>query len=265
VEAGVKYVKGNFLPTRTFRDLTDLNTQAWQWVMNQAGERIHGTTREKPLERFVLERPLMRPLPPIAPDLGVWTQVSVHRDCHVQFEKSLYSVPFALVGKRLWLKATDTTVTVFEDYRLVATHLRARVIGTRRTVREHLPPEAQAFFAHDRAWCCEQAQKVGAACAELVGRLLGDRILERLRAAQGVLRLLKPYGRERLEAACARALAHDSPHYRTVKTILAGGFDQQPRHDDPGMASAYMQQARFVRPARELFDSSEPLPPAANS
>jgi transposase len=25
VESGVKYVKGNFLPTRTFRDLTDLN------------------------------------------------------------------------------------------------------------------------------------------------------------------------------------------------------------------------------------------------
>jgi transposase len=31
VEAGVKYVKRNFLPTRTFRDLTDLNAQAWQW------------------------------------------------------------------------------------------------------------------------------------------------------------------------------------------------------------------------------------------
>jgi transposase len=28
VEAGVKYVKRNFLPTRTFRDLADLNAQA---------------------------------------------------------------------------------------------------------------------------------------------------------------------------------------------------------------------------------------------
>jgi hypothetical protein len=269
VEAGVKYVKRNFLPTRTFRDLTDLNAQARQWVMTEAGLRIHGTTRERPLERFELERPLMQPLPRIAPDLGVWTQVTVHRDCHVQYEKSLYSVPFALVGKRVWLRATDGTVAVFDDYRLVATHVRARAIGTRRTVSEHLPPEAQAFFAHDRNWCCEQAQKIGAACAALVSKLLGDRVLERLRAAQGVLRLAARYGRERLEAACARALAHDSPHYRTVKTILAGRYDQQPLSGDVGsIASVYVQQPRFVRPASELFRSdaaeADLLPPAAN-
>jgi hypothetical protein len=53
----------------------------------------------------------------------------------------------------------------------------------------------------------------------LVEQLLSDHILERLRGAQGVLALLKPYGAARPEAACARALAHGSPHFRTVKTI----------------------------------------------
>src|SRR6516165_3637842 len=62
VEAGVKYVKRNFLPTRTFRDLTDLNEQARRWVMQEAGLRIHGTTREQPLDRFAIEQPLMREL-----------------------------------------------------------------------------------------------------------------------------------------------------------------------------------------------------------
>jgi transposase len=268
VEAGVKYVKGNFLPTRHFRDFTDLNEQARRWVLEEAGARVHGTTKEQPLERFALERPLMRALPPIAPDLGVWTQVSVHRDCHVQFEKSLYSVPFALVGKRLWLRASDTTVTLFEDHRLIASHVRARGAGTRRTVREHLPPEAQAFFAHDRSWCRSQAAQIGPACTEFIERLLADRILERLRAAQGVLRLLKPYGRERLEAACARALAHDSVHYRTVKTILASGLDRLSAAHHHDTADVYVQQARFARPARELFDAEasnvEVFPPAAH-
>ena len=78
----------------------------------------------------------------MAPDLGVWAQVSVHRDCHVQFEKSLYSVPFSLVGQRLWLRATNTTITIFKDHHLAATHLRARSAATWRTVREHLPPRA---------------------------------------------------------------------------------------------------------------------------
>jgi transposase len=252
VESGVKYVKRNFLPLRAFRDLPDLNAQARAWVMTEAGERLHGTTRVAPLTLFALERPLLRPLPAVAPDLGTWHRVTVHRDCHVQFERALYSVPFILAGKVLWLRATDVAVSVFEDYRHVTTHLRARHPGERRTVRDHLPPEAQAFFAHDRAWCLNQAARIGPACTTLVTQLLGDRIVERLRAAQGVLRLVERYGPERCEAACTRALAHDSPHYRTVKTILAGGHDREAlvALDE---AAVYVDRPRFARDAQSLF------------
>ncbi len=101
VESGVKYLKGNFLPLKSFRDLVDLNAQAKAWVMDEAGLRRHGTTGEVPLARFELERALLRPLPAIAPDLGVWSQATVHRDCHVQFERAFYSVPWRLAGQRL--------------------------------------------------------------------------------------------------------------------------------------------------------------------
>ncbi len=255
VEAGVKYVKRNFLPTRSFRDLADLDAQVRRWVMEEAGVRNHGTTREQPLGRFAVERPLMKPLPPIAPDLGSWHALSVHRDCHVQHERVLYSVPYVLVGKRLWLRATDGAVSIFEDYRLVATHPRGRKPGQRKTVREHLPPEAQAFFLQDRAWCTAQAAKVGPACTEFVSRLLADRILERLRAAQGLLRLAKTYGPARLEAACARALYHATIQYRSVKNILAGGHDALPLPSQAEPAPAYANQARFARDAHGLFDT----------
>ena len=179
----------------------------------------------------------------MAPDLGSWHRVVLHRDGHVQFELSLYSAPFTWVGKTLWLRATDMTVALHEDYRHLCTHLRAQRPGQRVTVRDHLPPDARAFFERDRQWCdrqwcvrqwCDrqwcvrQATAVGPRCAELVGLLLGDRVAERLRAAQGILGCAKTYGSARLEAACERALGHDSPHYRTVKTILATGADQPP-------------------------------------
>jgi transposase len=252
VERGVGYVKGNFLPTRAFRDLADLNAQARRWVMEEAGLRIHGTTREQPLARFALEKPLLRALPVIAPDLGTWNQVRVHRDCHVQFDWCFYSVPFTLIGQALWLRATDAAVAIYQDYRQVAVHPRGRKRGQRFTVRDHLPPDAQAFFAHDRDWCAGQATKVGPACAQFIERLLADRIVERLRAAQSTLRLAERYGSARLEAACARALAHDSVFYRTVKTILAGGFDQQPLSTAQA-APPYASGARFVRDAEDLF------------
>jgi hypothetical protein len=253
VESGVKYLKANFLPTRTFRDLADLNAQVRAWVLNEAGTRQHGTTREQPLALFALERPLMTALPAIAPDLGTWHRVIVHRDCHVQFDRSFYSAPFTLATKPLWLRATDNTVALYEDYLHVYTHLRSRRPGQRMTVTDHMPPEARTFFARDKHWCCHRAAEVGPHCAGLVSRLLSDRVAERLRAAQGVLALGSRYGNARLEAACERALAHGSPHYRTVKTILATGADQQPSgtHETP---AAYTR-ARFTRSAAELFDA----------
>ena len=147
---------------------------------------------------------------------------------------------------------------LFEDYRHVATHPRGRRPGQRVSVREHLPPEAQAFFGRDRAWCATQAQRIGASCTALIEQLLSDHVLERLRAAQGVLALLKPYGAARLEAACARALAHGSPYYRTVKTILATGADQ--RADVPAATPQGYGRTRFTRPAAELFADVIPHP-----
>jgi hypothetical protein len=133
--------------------------------------------------------------------------------------------------------------------------VRSQRRGDRRTVLDHLPRDAREFFAHDRQWCVEQARTIGPACTELIEQLLSDRIVERLRGAQGVLGLARTYGPARLEAACVRALAHASPAYRTVKSILVGGFDKRPLHShDIDGQSVYGRTARFARDARTLFD-----------
>ena len=217
---------------------------------------MHGTTREQPLVLFEAERSLLRRLPLAAPDLGTWHRVVLHRDCHVQFDKSLYSAPFTLVGKTLWLRATDMTVALYEDYRHLCAHLRALRAGQRMTVIDHLPPDARAFFERDRQWCVRQATSVGPRCVELVTLLLGDRIAQRLRPAQGVIGCAKTYGAARLEAACERALSHNSPHYRTVKSILSTGADLQPLVE-PQTPAAY-GRARFARSAAELFGADAP-------
>lgn len=252
VEAGVKFIKRGFLPLREIRDLADLNAQARHWVMNDAGRRIHGTTRKAPLELFALERATLLALPSVAPDIGTWQLATVHRDCHMKFDASLYSAPFTLVGQRLWIKISDCAVAIFHQYQHVHTHPRAQRRGERMTVRDHLPPNAAAFLAHDRHYCMDQAGTVGPACAAFIGALLEDAILERLRSAQNVLRLGKTYGSDRLEAACARALTFDTLQYRSVKNILAGGHDQLPLPTTTP-TETYATAARFVRNAQDLF------------
>jgi len=255
VEAGIKYVKRNFLPLRDFRGLSDANRQLAAWVLGAAGNRLHGSTRERPLTRFAeTERHLLGSLPAVAPEPSVWARGAVPADHHVRFEQARYSVPYRLIGERLWLRATPTAVQLFEGHTMVATHPRLGP-GERSTVDDHLPPEALAHKRRTPAWCRERAEAVGSSCRAVIEALFADRVLDNLRAAQGVLRLGERYGHERLEAACERAVAFDNPRYRSVKTILERGLDQQP--DEPPtavpLAASYTGSGRFCRDTRTLL------------
>lgn len=48
-------VKRNFIPGRVFSDLADFNEQLVAWLAEIADLRVHGTTHERPIERFVRE------------------------------------------------------------------------------------------------------------------------------------------------------------------------------------------------------------------
>ena len=54
------------------------------------------------------------------------------------------------------------------------------------------------------------------------------------RACLGILRLVRSYGRERLEAACARGLEIGARSYGSVQSILQHGLDRRPSTNDGG-------------------------------
>jgi len=250
VESGVKYIKRRFVPLREFRSLADANNQLRQWILGEAGNRIHGTTRQRPLTLFTeTERHLLKPLPDRPPECAQWAQVKLHGDCHVRFANCLYSAPFRLIGKILWLKATGEIVRIFLEYQLVACHPRLTRPGSRSTVEDHLPPNALAYKMRDPQWCLKQARSIGPCCTELIKTLFADKVLDNLRAAQGIIRLGDKYGAQRLEAAARRALFFDNPRYQTVKTILNKGLDQQPDQQSlfGSLAEVYTGKARFGR------------------
>jgi transposase len=256
VESGVKYVKRAFVPLREFRDLADANAQLWAWLMSEAGNRIHGTTYERPLTRFAeTEREFLHALPARAPELATWKKVKLHPDCHVQFEKAYYSAPWRLVRQALWLRATETTVQLYRDHELVAAHPHLYRPGSRATIEDHLPPEHLAYKRRDPQWCLAQAKRVGSSCHALVERLFAHKVLENLRAAQSVCALARRFGDRRLDAACQRALAFDDPRYRTVKTILDNGIDLEPRREQAfdRLAASYTGSGRFSRDTSKLL------------
>ena len=51
-KGAIHYIRHNFWPLRTFRDLTDLQAQANQWRDQVANVRVHTTTGQPPIQRF---------------------------------------------------------------------------------------------------------------------------------------------------------------------------------------------------------------------
>jgi len=157
-QGGVHYVVRNFLGGREPTALTAANREVRQWCLTTAGERQHGTTRDRPLTRFATERSLLQPLPATGYDLAIWKQVKVHRDCHIVFDNAYYSAPFGLVGELVWARGGTATVTLYAaDYQQVATHERATQPGQRITNVAHLPVEKVAGLLLTRENCRERA------------------------------------------------------------------------------------------------------------
>ena len=169
-------------------------------------------------------------------------------------KKPIIPYRFGWFHQSLWLKATDNTVKLFRELQMVAVHPRLHKPGDRSTVDEHLPPEALAYKMQDPQWCLKQAEAVGSACHRVIQTLFSDRVLDNLRAAQGIIALRKKYGPNRLESACQRALFFDNIRYRSIKTILHKGLDQLSLFEESQeeLAATYTGSGRFLRQGTDL-------------
>ena len=248
-QGGVHYVKRNFLGGREPTTITQANQDVLTWINTTAGQRIHGTTKEQPLARFQTEKEALHPLPGIPYDMAIWKQVTVGRDCYVNFDLAYYSVPFRLAEQQVWVRGGTHEVQVYtEDYKLQATHSCALQPGQRLTNLDHLPSYKVPGLTITRDTCRQQAAKIGPSTQEVVDRLLDHRPEDRLRTAGRLLQMGERFGTQRLEAACARALRFDDPAYVTIERILKDGLDQEdsPVVDAPPPAKA------FVRTPAEL-------------
>lgn len=100
VESGVKYVKRNFVPGRSFRDLEDFNAQLAAWQLEVADLRIHGTTHQRPIDRFVEDARALVPTAGHPSFLQAMVRDRVvAEDWLVSIDGNRYSVPFVLIGK----------------------------------------------------------------------------------------------------------------------------------------------------------------------
>ena len=248
VERVIPYIRSSFWAGRTFFSLEEINRELFQWCLEVAGQRLHGTTRQRPLEVFeAIEKTALQPLPLEPFEIATWAKAKIGRDCYFYAGGAGYTAPYRYVGREVMVRLTPHLVQAYSDYELVKTHVRVGK-GWRSTGWDDFPPEKAAFFRRTPDWCRQQAAPLGEEVEKTVGALLEDHALYHLRQIHGILRLGEKYGQGRLNAACARANAFGDPSYRTIKNILEKGLERQLALAAPAAAAG-----AFLRGPKELL------------
>jgi transposase len=248
VERQVQYVRESFFRGEHWLDIAHVQREAVRWATDVAGQRIHGTLCEKPIVRFDLEKPALRPLERERFDPPTWAKCKVHPDHHIQFGRAIYSVPTRYVGKEVWVRADRQLVRAYFEGELIKTHER-QPPGGRSTDYDDYPKELAPYAMRDPERMISEARRQAKHVGRFMERLLsGSFPWAHLRQAQRLLRLSNKYGRERLDAACRRALHFDLIHVGRLEKIVEAGLEQKSPIRSPGKL-VMLSTARFLRPA----------------
>jgi transposase len=207
--------------------------------------------RGQPISRRALfedlERGALQPLPAGRYEFATWKPARVNIDYHVEVEARYYSVPYQLARQAVEVRATATLVEVFHRGRRVASHVRE--YGRRRFVTrpEHMPAAHRAHLEWTPSRLVAWGASIGPPVAEVVEAILTTRPHPEhgYRACLGLMHLAKRYGRERVAAACQRALAIGGISYRSVEAILKNGLDKVPVSSEPPAKVVPIQHANL--------------------
>jgi transposase len=233
VESGVKGVEQRILArlrNRTFLSLMELNQAISVLLLeynNRPFQRLEGSRRSW---FETLDKPELRALPATRYEYAEWKKARVSLDYHVCADEHYYSVPHRFVKEEVDIRLTITAVEIFHNGVRIASHLRNHQKHRYTTEREHMPQSHRAHAEWPPERVIEWVGQAGPAVSELAQRIIASRSFPQqgYRACMGIKRLGETYGTDRLEAACQRALAIQSPSYKTVNSILEKGLDKKP-------------------------------------
>ncbi len=253
VEKGaIHYIRHNFWPLRTFKDLADVQAQAAKWRDEIANVRVHRTTGERPVDRFNPDA--LHPLPDVLPDCRQIQSVKVYKDFAVNFDANTYSAPPWLIGKRLTLRADRHTVWLFFKEKQVAIHSRC----WDKLQRIELPGHRSEAEKH------RQKHRISEEAAILMS--MGEEMktyLENLatthhnirKTAAKLLSLKEQYGAQALIQAVCHAASYNAYGPEYVENILHQQQKPTACHPPVKLRNEALNRIRIEQPLLAEYDA----------
>jgi transposase len=218
VESSIKYIRHSFFYGRSFASLDDVRTQAAAWRDRTANERIHATTRERPSQRLLVERPRFRALPAHPFDTDIVIPLIVSKEARVRLDTNTYSVPPEYVGKTVHLRADDQRVRVICDGVEIARHVRCW--DRRRHIED--PAHLEKLLARRKAGHGPKSRdRLLGLCPEARVYLheVARRKIHLSHEVDKLLRLVDSYGATDVGTAIGKAIAQKTFGARYVRAL----------------------------------------------
>lgn len=235
VEGAVKIVYTRIysnLPKEPFTSLADLNEAMRPHLEQHNNTRMQGRSYSRRMQFDDIEKRALQALPVNRYEFKRHAVMTVMKNGHicVSEDKHYYSVPFKFIGKKVKVMYSKTTVEIYYCFERIALHQRIKSPFNYTTVEDHM--------ASTHRFVSEWSPEKFIAWADAIHpdvKLFIERILEKkqhpeqaYKSCVGVLGFVKKVGKERLIAACRRALDYGYYNYKIIQTIIEKGLDSDP-------------------------------------
>lgn len=213
--------------------------------------RVQRTIQARPAEVFrVEEAPRLLPAPAGPYDLPVYRTAKVHRDHHVEVARALYSVPGALIGQLVEVRADASLVRISHRGQVVKVHPRVPP-GRRSTDADDLPSERTAYAMRDLDQLQAMAACHGAAVGAYTAALLDAPLpWTKMRSVYRLLGLVRKWGDDRVDDACGRALDVEAVDVGLIGRMLERATEHA--EPEPPPPTGNVVTGRFARDADEF-------------
>ena len=250
VEDGVKFIRNNFWPGRSFKNFADLNTQASIWMNSFCNEREHRSTRKIPRLHFEAEeKKALLPLNPHPYDTDEIVSRAVPPDFHILFETNRYSVPWTLTGMTVTLRINSEKIRIFYNERFITAHERLYRKNQVITIDQHKAGllERKGGNESREAWQIAAVKNIGPVMQDYI-RLLrsGQRSIRN--EVSRLLALSTIYGTEAVQKGCEEMLASGIIGVSNLEVFLRSEY----RNLQPEPLSFQNQRLNRVVPVVDL-------------
>lgn len=182
-----------------------------------------------------IDKPALKPLPEKPYVYAEFKKAHLGFDYHIEVDGHYYSAPYQLIKEPIEVRITQNVIEIFNKNTRIVSHVRSYRRGAHTTISEHMPKRHQKHMEWTPGRLLGWADSMGQGTFYLTKHLIEtkDYPEQAYRACLGLLNLARLYGKERLEAACNRAIHYHTLTRRSVAEILKGGLDKQELLETP--------------------------------